>query len=305
MKNTSKKNDEQKKAKKAALIEKRRQKKAEARAKKAAKRAAALEKKRAKLELKKQKCEEKKAKKAARLQKLREKKAAIREKKKAAALKARERAKAKKLREKAQLKKVQKQVDAKLKKNNDAIDIKEAAKNIKLAMTQIANEMAKLDDEARAKKAKSIRWMGYDVETSGTELKEVIVRFDVEKSKKIKIENADDPVKEKKPRKPRTPKVVDEQPTPVVEPTIIEPEEVEEPKVELVPAGDLLATDGEVDEAEVANIDNFDETFGDDNDENLDDENFIPDSRDEQDDDLVDNRKEFFSEYGDDGEMNG
>lgn len=287
-------------------------KKAKAKAKREAKKAARLEKLQKARDKKRAKREAKKAKRIARLEKekakkakLREKKAAIREKKKVAALKARERAKAKKLREKAQLKKVQKQVDAKLEKNNDAIDIKEAAKNIKLAMTQIANEMAKLDDEARAKKAKSIRWMGYDVETSGTELKEVIVRFDVEKSKKIKIENADDPVKEKKPRKPRTPKVVDEQPTPVVEPTIIEPEEVEEPKVELVPAGDLLATDGEVDEAEVANIDNFDETFGDDNDENLDDENFIPDSRDEQDDDLVDNRKEFFSEYGDDGEMNG
>lgn len=287
-------------------------KKAKAKAKREAKKAARLEKLQKARDKKRAKREAKKAKRIARLEKekakkakLREKKAAIREKKKVATLKARERAKAKKLREKAQLKKVQKQVDAKLKKNNDAIDIKEAAKNIKLAMTQIANEMAKLNDEARAKKAKSIRWMGYDVETSGTELKEVIVKFDVEKSKKIKIENADDPVKEKKPRKPRTPKVVDEQPTPVVEPTIIEPEEVEEPKVELVPAGDLLATDGEVDEAEVANIDNFDETFGDDNDENLDDENFIPDSRDEQDDDLVDNRKEFFSEYGDDGEMNG
>lgn len=287
-------------------------KKAKAKAKREAKKAARLEKLQKARDKKRAKREAKKAKRIARLEKekakkakLREKKAAIREKKKVAALKARERAKAKKLREKAQLKKVQKQVDAKLEKNNDAIDIKEAAKNIKLAMTQIANEMAKLDDEARAKKAKSIRWMGYDVKTSETELKEVIVKFDVEKSKKIKIENANDPVKEKKPRKPRTPKVVDEQPTPVVEPTIIEPEEVEEPKVELVPAGDLLATDGEVDEAEVANIDNFDETFGDDNDENLDDENFIPDSRDEQDDDLVDNRKEFFSEYGDDGEMNG
>lgn len=305
MKNTSKKNDEQKKAKKAALIEKRRQKKAEARAKKQAKRAAALEKKRAKLELKKQKREEKKAKKAARLQKLREKKAAIREKKRAAAIKARERAKAKKLREKAQLKKVQKQVDAKLKKNNDAIDIKTIISNLRKFIKVESKSLGKITGDELAKRIKILKKLGFEltVTEAGIPLDISYEYSEDVITKETKISFPE--FKPNKSRKTRTPKVVDEQPTPVVEPTIIEPEEVEEPKVELVPAGDLLTTDGEVDEAEVANIDNFDETFSDDNDENLDDENFIPDSRDEQDDDLVDNRKEFFSEYGDDGEMNG
>jgi hypothetical protein len=80
---------------------------------------------------------------------------------------------------------------------------------------------------------------------------------------------------------------------------------------EIVPAGDLYGSDGNIDEEDLKNID-LDDSFEnidlDDNPENMesdepeDDYPDVPDYRDEQDNDLVDNRREFYESYGDDME---
>lgn len=276
---------EEKNAKKLALIEERKQKRAEKKAKREAKRAAKLEKRRAMIELKKQKRAEKKAKKLAKLEKEKARKAALREKKRLAREKKHNAEKAMKLKLKIQAKKQKTIIKVdKSKKNNDVIDIKFAAKNIKIAMSQLANEMAKLDDETRSKKAKAIRGMGYDVETTDGN---IIVRFIDEKSKKLKIS---------------TKKTIDKP----IEPEIVEqPNEndEDEPKVEMIPVGDLLGTDGKVDNSEIANIDDDSEIPSEDDEDSFeDDDDTISDSRDETDIDLIESRREFFNNAADFGE---
>ena len=277
-------------------------KKAEAKAKKAAKRAALLEKKRKQAEAKKAKREAKKAKRLARLEKEKAKKAALKEKKrltkeKQAALKA------------ANTLKIAKKID----KPTDGIDIKEASKTIKLAMAQIASQMTELDDDKRAKKAKSISWMGYDVETKDGN---VIVRFVIEKSKKVKttieVASEEKPKKEHKQeiektdeQKPEVNKVVVDE----METTPTYPDDEEKHKNMEVPAGDLYGQNGNP-TGEVANVESDNEDIvneeddEEDEDENEDEYDFSVDSRDEQDEDLVDSRREFFSQFGDDFEPN-
>ena len=264
-----------------------------------AKKAALLEKKRKQAEAKKAKREAKKAKRLARLEKEFAKKVALKEKKrlakeKQAALKT------------AKTLKIAKKID----KSNDGIDIKEASRTIKLAMAQIASQMAELDADKRVKKAKSIRWMGYDVETKDGN---VIVRFDIEKSKKVKTATVkavteEKPNKECKPcektvvektdeQKPEANKVVVDE----METTPTYPDNEEKPENIEVPAGDIYGQNGNP-TGEIANIESDDEDLV--NDEDEDEDDFSADSRDEQDEDLVDNRREFFSQFGDDFEPN-
>ena len=286
-----KKTPEEKKAEKLA-------KKQAAKEKKAAKKAAMLEKKRAKAALKKQKREEKKAKKAALREKQKAKKLALKEKERAKKLKLKAKADAAKAKERAKklaLKEKAKAEKAKLKnakvdnKDNGNLDPKTVAKSMKTILGNIANEMVDFDNVPD----KTIKWfsnMGYDISIT-PDGKFVSVAFIASKTKKLKIAKSNvknEPIVEPEPKA-----------------VAIADDEPEEPKVELVPAGDLLGTDGNVDTAEVANIEDdgnandiIDDEFEDDDDDT------IADSRDEQDEDLVDNRREFFNNYGDDFEPN-
>lgn len=276
-------------------------KKAAAKAKKAAKRAALIEKKRKQAEAKKAKREAKKAKKLAKLEKEKAKKLALKEKKRLAKEKAKEK--------QATLKAAK--IDKPVAKPIDGIDIKEAAKTIKVALNQIATQMALLPKDKRIKKAKSIYWMGYDVETVDGN---VIVRFYPEKSKKSKLDIAVD--------QPKKNADTVEKPDAIAVDTVVDDSDSsveDEPKsVETVPMGDLYGQDGvTTDDGEVANLDDDDNDDIDDEDcnenENADDDDAddaddtddtISDSRDEQDTDLIDHRAEFFSQYGEDFEPN-
>ena len=276
-------------------------KKAAAKAKKGAKRAALLEKKRKQAEAKKAAREAKKAKRLARLEKEKAKKAALKEKKrlakeKQAALKT------------AKTIKIAKKIDT----STNGIDIKEASKTIKLAMAQIASQMAEFDDAKRAKKAKSIHWMGYDVETNDGN---VIVRFVIEKSKKVKTATIESVTEEEhKPHEKNATKNTDEQKPEVnkvvvdeMETTPAYPDNKEKLENMEVPAGDIYGQNG-TPTGEVANVESDDEDLvtdeNEDGEENEDEDNFSTDSRDEQDEDLVDSRREFFSQFGDDFEPN-
>ena len=273
-------------------------KKAAAKAKKAAKRAALLEKKRKQAEAKKAAREAKKAKRLARLEKEKAKKAALKEKKRLA--KEKKAAKTMKI--------AAKKIDTLA----DVIDIKEASKTIKLAMAQIASQMAEFDDDKRAKKAKSISWMGYDVETKDGN---VIVRFAIEKSKKVKTATIESATKEeRKPREKNVTENIDEQKPEVnkvvvdeMETTPAYPDNKEKLENMEVPAGDIYGQNG-TPTGEIANVESDDEDLvtdeNEDGEENEDEDNFSTDSRDEQDEDLVDSRREFFSQFGDDFEPN-
>ena len=251
-------------------------KRAAKKAKREAKKAARIEKQNKIREAKRLKREAKKAKRLARLEKEKAKKLALREKKREAKRIMREKLLAAKAKTAAN-------------HANDTVDIKKAAKTMKLALKQIANEMSQYDAEKRAKKAKSIKWMGYDVETNATD---IVVKFVLEKSKKHHetkptIEPSLDDAIDNAMQQP--PEIDDNAP-------ISNNVEVVEPAVEMVPAGDLYGTNGN---AEVANIESDDESLIDDDE---DDEDYIDDSRDETDEDLIANRREFFSTYGDDFE---
>ena len=194
----------------------------------------------------------------------------------------------------------------------DVIDIKEASKTIKLAMAQIASQMAEFDDDKRAKKAKSISWMGYDVETKDGN---VIVRFAIEKSKKVKTATIESVTEEeRKPREKNVTENTDEQKPEVnkvvvdeMETTPAYPDNKEKLENMEVPAGDIYGQNG-TPTGEVANVESDDEDLvtdeNEDGEENEDEDNFSTDSRDEQDEDLVDSRREFFSQFGDDFEPN-
>lgn len=273
-------------------------KKAAAKAKKAAKRAALIEKKRKQAEAKKAKREAKreakKAKRLAKLEKEKAKKAALKEKKRLAKEKKQALETAKKI----------KPIKTSNVKSVSEIDIKDAAKTMKLALAQIASQFTLLDSDKRAKKAKSISWMGYSVETIDGN---VVAKFIAEKSKKAKLEekvDVDDPSDEQKPEVKKV--AVD---TLEVEPSYPDGEQPENIEV---PAGDIYGQD-DTTTGEIANIEDDDESIDSDsidpdgnedetNDEN--DDDCIVDSRDEQDDDLVESRREFFSMAGEDGEFN-
>ena len=272
-KKNNEKDNKKAEAKKAKLLEK----KAAAKAKKAAKRAAKLEKKRIQALKKKERKAAMKAKKLARLEKQKAKKLAIKEKKRLA----KEKQKAKLLAKKIKNNKI----------STQDVDIREAAKMMKMALTQIANDMVGLDLDKRIKKAKAIHGLGYVVNAGDNE---VIVMFDVKKIKKDKL------LKEnKQPTENEQPKVSEPIANVEVSDTIIE----DEPKVEIVPSGDLFGTDGEV--SEMSSSFDSDETNESEDDNFAEGDNTITDSRDETDDDLVDARRDFFNdaaEFGDDVE---
>ena len=255
----------------------------------AAKRAAILEQKKAKAEAKKLKREEKKAKRLARLEKQKAKKAAIRQKKREAreAKRAKELAKKLALKEKKLALKNAKMLSKKQQKktivNDGSVDIRDAAKMMKKALKQIAAEFAGYDSKKLDKKSKAIVGLGYEV---NVEDGNVIVNFNASKSKKIL---AFEQPKENDVIVPEVDDLIDDN---------IDDEDQPKEKVEMVPAGDLYATDGEV-----ANIDVDDEANLDDDEDDAenDNDNSMIDYRDETDEDLVDARREFFGNFGDDG----
>ncbi len=282
----NKKTNEEKNAKKLAILEERKQKKAEKKAKREAKRAAKLEKQRAMIELKKQKRAEKKAKKLARIQKQKERKAALREKKRLAREKKRNAEKAMKLKLKAQAKKQKTIVKVDKTKKTDDLDAKTIISNLNKLIKNEAKVLSKLDGDELDKKIKKLEKTGYDVKFGPDgALYGIGYSFiaDVKNNKKLK----------KTIDKPIEPEVI-EQPNENNE---------DEPEVEMIPAGDLLGTDGKVNEAEVANVDDDDIIPTDDIEGDFEDEDdTIVDSRDETDIDLIESRREFFNNAVDFGE---
>ncbi len=239
------------------------------RAKRAAKRAALVEKRRAAALKKRERKAAIRAKKLARLEKIRANKAAAREKKKLAREKKLAMLKAKK---------IQMKVKQPAKKGTaGTADFREAAKSIKAAMKHIAAELSVLGSEAISKRAKKLRPFGYDVEVADGQ---VVVRFIESKSKKLRAEK---PVVQPAGDEPAIKKSVAVVDTPD-----------DEPKVELVPAGDLLGTDGRVDD-EIATIQPDDDTIVDgDDDDYPDDDDTLVDTRDETNEEIIDARREFF-----------
>ena len=277
---------EEKKAKAA-------EKKAAAKAKRDAKKAAMLAKKQKRAAEKKAKREAKRAKLLAKREKEKAKKLALKEKKRLA----KEKQKARDLAKKA--KGVKKPVAAK-----DAVDFRAASKLMKKALAQIANDVASLDESARAKLAKKLDYLGYVVEANGSE---ITAKFGIEKTKKAKASV----VKEKKPRAKKTADEPEKKAVSIDVFSLTDPvdEGPKEPKeeVELVPAGDLYGQDGHVDDGEVPNIDNDDDDFDSDDEEDEDkdiDDDFISDGRDEKNEEIIDNRREFFEKFGEDFEPN-
>ena len=278
----NKKTNEEKNAKKLALIEERKQKRAEKKAAREAKRAAKLEKRRAMIELKKQKRAEKKAKKLARIQKQKERKAALREKKRLAREKKRNAEKALKLKLKAQKK--QKTI-VKVDKTDkvDSLDAKTIIANLNKLVKNEAKILSKLDADEFDKKIKKLEKLGYTIGfgPDGT-LTDIGYSFSVNVKLNKKLKNINE------------------------QPVIEQPNEnnEDEPKVEMIPAGDLLGTDGQVNEAEVANVDNDDDIIPTDDSEGdfEDEDDTIVDSRDETDIDLIESRREFFNNAADFGE---
>lgn len=269
--------------KKRIAIEKR----AAAKAKREAKKAARIEKLKKITEKKRAKREAKKAARLARLEKEKAKKLALREKKRLAREKKRALETAKKIK-----------VPAKKLDNPEVIDIRAAARTIRNAMKQIAADLAALDETKREKKIKAITNIGYDV---AVENGLVTVGFGLNQTKQIKTVDAK-PVVEKKPKVKAPPKE-----TEVVEPDSIDDLDSLKPPADLdlnlddediddkmIPAGDIYGADGKV-----GNIDGTDDLDGDDNEDDT-----IDDSRDETDEGLIDARREFFNQYGEDFEVN-
>lgn len=283
----NKKTIEEKNAKKLAILEERKQKKAEKKALREAKRAAKLEKKRAKMELKKQKRAEKKAKKLAKIEKMKARKAALREKKRLAREKKRNTEKAMKLKLKAQAKKQKTIIKIDKSKNTDNLDAKMIISNLNKLIKNEAKILSKLDGDDLDKKIKSLEKVGYEINFGPDGiLWSIGYKFDVKVKNNKKLKNATD--------KPIEPEVI-EQPNENNE---------DEPEVEMIPAGDLLGTDGQVDDSEIANIDNDSEIPSENDEDSFDneDDDTIPDSRDETDIDLIESRREFFNNAADFGE---
>ena len=275
---------EEKNAKRLAILEERKQKRAEKKAKREAKRAAILEKRRAAMELKKQKRAEKKAKKLAKLAKEKARKAALREKKRLAREKKRNAEKAMKLKLKAQ-KKQKTIVKVDKTKKIDDLDVKTTIANLNKLIKNEAKALSKLDGKEFDKKIKILEKVGCIIGTTPSgEIDSIGYSFYSNVKCNVKTKKTTD--------KPIEPEVI-EQPNENNE---------DEPEVEMIPAGDLLATDGKVDDAEIANIETDDiQTDADDIDDQSDDDTIV-DSRDETDIDLIESRREFFSNAADFGE---
>ena len=273
---------EEKNAKKLALIEERKQKRAEKKAKREAKRAAKLEKRRAMIELKKQKRAEKKAKKLAKLEKEKARKAALREKKRLAREKKRNAEKALKLKLKAQAKKQKTVVKTSKVKKNDSIDIREILNALKKSIKTEAKLLSKLEGDEFDKKIKALEKLGYAIGfgPDGT-LTDIGYSFSANVKPNKKLKNI------------------------IEQPAIEQPNENEDDadkEIEMIPAGDLLATDGKVDDAEIANIETDDSQIDTDEIDDQSDDDTMVDSRDETDIDLIESRREFFNNAADFGE---
>lgn len=282
-------------------------------AKKNAKRAKLLEKRRAIAAAKKEKRAAKKARLLVRREKAKARKLAIREKKRLRLLKKREQEKAKKLKlkEKAKVQKTIKQVDAKLTvKNTTNIEQNEqkTLSAVRQCVKNAAKALSTLDGNKLEKKLKKLDKLGYQV-LRGPDgiLLSVSYSFavDIKPINKIK-ENVEKPKRGRKTKIDKTKAdVISEILADDVKKAVAVPELDDEPKVDVIPAGDLFGTDGQVNDAEVANLESDDTPNDIDDVIDSDDDDTIIDSRDETDKDLIDARREFFgnaAEYGDDFE---
>lgn len=254
----------------------------------AAKRAAILEQKKAATEAKKLAREEKKAKRLALLEQEKAKKAAIRQKKREAreAKRAKEIAKKRALKEKKLALKNAKKQKKTIIKTADSVDIKDAAKAMKKALKQLATEFAEYDCKKIGKKSKAIAWLGYEV---NVEDGNVTIRFNVAKSKKMaeSVQPKENDAVVPDILAPNDASIDDED---------LSKNDEEKEEVEMVPAGDLYGSNGEVANID---IDEDDESSFDEDDETSDDSIF--DHRDETDEDLIEARREYFGTFGDDG----
>lgn len=306
-------------AKKAKDQERKAKKIEKAKALKAKEKAAKLKAKdKAKKAKAKERAKQLKLKAKAKAQKARERAKQLKAKAKAKELKAKEKAKALKLKakEKKAVKNTAKVKDkankvksidvfkgADLVSSTDKTTLKNAAKAMKNVVDNVADEFAKYDATTLAKKMKALP-DGYEirsVETDGkTRLTVVFTAMttiaSTAETKTPVDEKASKPAK-RRGRKPKT--QVDSVEVNDANQEVVNPEEIEPVSVETVPAGDLLNDNGEV-----ATLPPEDDDFPpEDEDDNMNNDT-IPDSRDETDEGLIENRRDFFGQFGDDGEVN-
>lgn len=154
-------------------------------------------------------------------------------------------------------------------------ELRMAVKDFCKTMDGIAKDLAKLDGESLDSWMAQLEKLGFNM-SKDFDNHAVTVSFDQFSCRKFKPKNA----------KP--------QPEDKADGLDLDPE------IELVPAGDLLGSDGEIPNFDVDEdeIDDFDDHEHDD-----DDDDTFGDYRDEADEDLVASRREYFgmaSEYGED-----
>lgn len=269
-----------------------------------AKRLKLIEKRKAQAEARKAKRAAKKAKKLAKLEKIKAKKLALREKKRAARQKklerlAKQKAKAKELKlkakEKAKLQK-QKLEKTEVKQAPDTIDI--TVKLLKKYVKSLAKEIENIDD----KKIKKLEALGFVFDEDA-----VAFMFSAKR-------------KTKKQVKPVAEDIEDENVTVEATVTVEQPDAIDEAINEVVgdkgDAIEALAKEIEVEDednpTEVPIGDTFSDNVSydqiqandDQDDEFNDEDDTIDDARDEDDDDKVDFRRDWNSEFGEDGERN-
>lgn len=278
---------------KSEAKEKKRLAKEKAKAKKVAKKAKAEAKKLKAKEKAKAKREAAKIKAQAKKEKAAVKKAKLKEKKRLA----KEKAKTLEIVKKVKInKKPSRRIVAKL--DTVEADVKTAAKLIKNTMTTIAAELVKLNIEEREKRIKMLEKLGYQIREDNNEL---IVSFINTKSKKLKIHKSDNlkKVAINETDHPNKNENID----------VFTSTQVESIK----PTEDNKVIDNVADELDLAEIrdeivspqievDDEDEIEDDDlvSEYNEDDDRYDR----EMDDDKVDFRRDYFNDFGDDGEVN-
>lgn len=289
---------------KSEAKEKKRLAKEKAKAKKVAKKAKAEAKKLKAKEKAKAKREAAKIKAQAKKEKVAIKKAKLKEKKRLAKEKAKALETAKKV-------KINKKSSRRIVAELDTVeaDVKTAAKLIKNTMTTIAAELVKLNIEDREKRIKMLEKLGYQIREDNNEL---IVSFIDTKSKKLKIHKSDNIKKvaineTDHPNKNENVDVNTSTQVEFIKP--IEDNKVIDDTIESE-VNDISNVGDELDLAEIRDeimspqieVDDEDEIEDDDlvDEYNEDDDRYDR----EMDDDKVDYRRDYFNDFGDDGEVN-
>jgi hypothetical protein len=289
---------------KAEAKEKKRLAKEKAKAKKVAKKAKAEAKKLKAKEKAKAKREAAKIKAQAKKEKVAIKKAKLKEKKRLA----KEKAKALETAKKVKINKKQNASTIVAELDTVEADVKTTAKLIKNTMTTIAAELVKLNIEDRGKRIKMLEKLGYQIREDNNEL---IVSFIDTKSKKLKAHKSDNVKKvaireTDHPNKNENVDVFASTPVESIKPTednkVIDdtieselndiPNETEELDNEDL-NDEIVPPQIEVEDDEIEDDDLVDEY-------NEDDDRYDR----EMDDDKVDFRRDYFNDFGDDGEVN-